>query len=443
VIRGRDWSDESGMSMVLVIGISGVLVAASILATTLVNRALGGSSGHVSYEQALHLAEEGVDQVLARVQADDTYSTGQVAPAAATPAEEEAWAAELLATAPVIEVDEGEYAFIKPANRSVVYAAGWVPDRASALRPRYLKAEYLFSTYNPPKAILIGGDLVISGNADVSGIAGDVHSNGDIELSGSPTISGDLTSSGSISVGGGGGTTGVAGDVQSDASPQFVPPVEPREMWELLHADYADSWYDLCPDGTVRRADASTPCNGTISGSATSGQAFRGWTFHGTGSSREWQKDGSGEYSGVYYVYQAGANVSKNPGEVGNPWRATVIAESANADGACPADWGDIHVNGTPRVVGFIDGLALVAGRDLKIQGNANQRFEGLMAAHEQVEVSGNPTLVGALVAEDACDTPGSPVTTSSVSGSMAIVYDGNLDVQLANLIRTSLWLEL
>ena len=436
-------ADERGMSMVLVIGISAVLLAGSILATTLVNRAVGGSTVHLSYEQALHLAEEGVDQVLARVQADETYSTGHLVPAGYTAAEEEDWAVELLGTADLTAVDEGEYAFVKPANRNVVYAAGWVPDRTRAERPRFLKAEYLFSTYNPPKAILIGGDLIVSGNADVSGISGDVHSNGDIELSGSPTISGDLTSSGSITVGGSGSSSGVEGEVRSEASPHFMPPVEPREMWELLHVDYTDSWYDLCPDATVRRADATTPCNGSILGTATSGQSFRGWTFHLSGSNREWQKDGSGEYSGVYYVYQSGANVSKNPGEVGNPWRATVITESSNVDGSCDASWGDIHVNGTPRMVGFIDGIAFVAGRDLQIQGNANQQFDGLIAAHEQVEVSGNPTLVGALVAEDACDSTGSPVTTSKVSGSMSIQYDGNLDVQLASLIRTSLWLEL
>lgn len=436
--RGRD---ERGISMILTLGMSVVLVAAATLAGDITNISLTTSATHQTYEQALHAAEEGIDQVIARVQTNQAWNTGHLLPDGLTAAEEDAWARTQLEAAAVTLTGNGAYAVVKPSNRSVVYAGGWVPDRATAKRPRMLKAEYLFSTYSPPMAILSGGTLNISGNAGVDGIAGDVHANGDIQLSGSPTVSGDLTASGSLNVTGGGSTAGVSGTSGGGAAPQWMPPVSPREMWDLMRFDYPDAWYDLCPDGTVRSPDGSAPCAGTVLGDASSG-SFRGWSTTGSGSSFSWAKDGDGTQSGIFYVHHGGAQLGRNPGSPAQPWRATVIA-AGNTDGPCPQDFGDIQVGGTPVMVPFIDGIGMVAGRDIKIQGNSNQSFEGLLAAHEQIEISGNPTIKGAVLAEDACDTPGSPVSQSSISGSMTVIYDGNLNVQLGSLIRTSLWLEI
>jgi hypothetical protein len=145
----------------------------------------------------------------------------------------------------------------------------------------------------------------------------------------------------------------------------------------------------------------------------------------------------------VYFVDGANADIGKSPGSASNPWQATVITNGVSVPGGCETLYGDISVSGSPVMTGFITGLSLVAGRDLDITGNPNQSFNGVLAAHEQAFISGNPTLVGSLLAESACDTPGSPVSITTVSGSMSIVYNDNVDVQLGSLIRTSLWLEL
>jgi hypothetical protein len=440
VIARRSGESESGVAMILVVIVAMLMLAAAVLSANLTDVSLTGSGRHVRYERELHLAEEGIDQALARLQADDTYHTTTVpAPAVgSTAAEEKAWALAQMTTSTV--APDGHYTFVKPADRDVVYAAGWDNSKSGPAQGRMLKVEYLFSTYHPEGAIIAGGDLDISGNAGVSGILGDVQSNGNIDFDGSAaSISGNVSASGTIS-----DASGVTvGGTQTSGAPQAtLPPVDPVEMWALLSPNNASSWYDLCGDGTARTPNGGAPCAGTVQYDAsTATQGYRGWTW--TSSTKTWKKDGSGEYGGVYFIDGANADIGKSPGTASNPWQATVITNPVPVMGGCETFYGDIFVSGSPVMTGFITGLSLVAGRDLDITGNPNQSFNGVLAAHEQVFISGNPTLVGSLLAESACDTPGSPVSVTTISGSMSIVYDDKVDVQLGSLIRTSLWLEL
>ena len=50
------------------------------------------------------------------------------------------------------------------------------------------------------------------------------------------------------------------------------------------------------------------------------------------------------------------------------------------------------------------DEVLLLAGGDLNIQGNpdTNFNFNGMMAAHDQMTISGNPRLSGGIIAENA-----------------------------------------
>jgi hypothetical protein len=443
--------DESGVAMILVVLVAMLMLAAAILAADLTDTSITGSGRHVSYERELHLAEEGIDQALARLQEDDTYSTTTAtAPSiGATEEEEKAWALAQLASASVQVAPDGSYAFVKPAGRNVVYSVGWDRSKNGPSTGRLLKAEYLFSTYHPEGAIISGGDLEISGNAGIDGILGDVHANGDIDFDGSAaSISGNVTASGDIDDAGG---VSVGGTLTDGVGMSTLPPVDPVEMWGLLSpnytgsvvgTNYAGSWYDLCSDGTARAPDGGAPCGGSVLyNAATATQAYRGWNWKSSTST--WEKDGSGEYGGVYYVDGANVDIGKSPGSSGSPWNATVITNGIAVPGGCETVHGDITVSGSPVMSGFITGLSLVAGRDLHITGNPNQTFNGVLAAHEQVFVSGNPSLIGSLLAESACDTAGSPVSVTSVSGSMSITYNDDVDVQLGSLIRTSLWLEL
>ena len=70
----------------------------------------------------------------------------------------------------------------------------------------------------------------------------------------------------------------------------------------------------------------------------------------------------------------------------------------------------------------------LVAGQDINIEGNPESlELTGIIAAHEQIDINGNLTIVGNIVAEDAATTSGF-VTQSTISGEASITYDCQLN---------------
>lgn len=431
--------------MVLVLGIGVLVIGMGVLAHTLFTSAVNTSSRHLTYEQAIHVAEQGIDQTLARLKANTAYNTGVVLPAFATTADEQAWVRQEVANAPAAAVQQapgGEVLAIKPLNRNVIYSASWIPSRAAAARTRIVKAEYLpFSTFSPDHAILTAGALEIGGNSAVNGIGGSVHANGDVEIWGSAEISGDLSTSGVFTSEGG----EVHGDRLAMVPTEDIPEIDPRAVWNQ-HAQsgvYDGNWYDLCPDGRVRLPDGSAPCAGTEVANTSSGTEFRGWKLSGD----TWGVGGNVDYDGVYYVYQGNISLTGNPGSTASPWLATLIAEAAPAGagaGSCTnLAKGDIDIRGTPVITGFLEGLLVMAGRDLEVNGNTQQAYEGVMAAHEQVDASGNATLNGAIINGEDCDTPGSPVTANRVSGSMMLTHHADLEIPVGGDVRTTLWLEL
>ncbi len=74
-----------------------------------------------------------------------------------------------------------------------------------------------------------------------------------------------------------------------------------------------------------------------------------------------------------------------------------------------------------------VQNLLLVAGLDLKINGNPNQTWgEGVMVAGEQIQVSGNPTLQGGLIASDVSNTS-TTVEDNEISGTLELNCDNLL----------------
>ena len=426
--RGGSVRSESGFAMISVVLFGVALLGLMVLTVTQVQQATSQSTGHVAFEREIHMAEAGIDQALARLQRDDTWFTTAEVPDDSSPAAEKAWAVARLDAATVVVADEGEYAVVKPASRNVVYAASWIPSRATAKRTRVVKAEYLFSSYSPSNAVLSNGPLKIGGSASVLGSLGNVHANGSIEVvGGALTVEGNLTATGTIT----NGQTGWLGG----QPPQEVPEVTPRSVYDkfALDPDFTEYWYDLCPDGDVHAPSASGPCTGVEIHDDDDG-TFRGWELKDSG----WTNDRD-PVDGIYYIYQEQAKVRGTA----TLWEATIITEPAGDDGSLVR--GDIEMTGNPILHGYLPDIALIAGRDLDIQGTGagDGEYEGLLGAHEQFKVTGNPTLTGAIVGELETDTPGSPVEANYVSGSMMITHNTGLEADLGGLIRTTLWLEL
>jgi hypothetical protein len=441
--RARRGRDQAGIGVVLVIAVGTLVLGMGLLAHRIFDGAMSSSSSHVTYEQALHLAEHGIDQTLARIQQDPTYSNGPDLPdSVVSGPPEKAWVVRQIETAAVQTAPEGEFVALKPRNRNVVYAASWVPSRAHARRTRIVKAEYLLSAYNPDDAILTGGDLTLNGTVDVAGIAGNVHSNGALTVIGTPSISGSLTSSGRYSESGG---PTVLGPEKGGGYPEHsLPTIDPLQEW-LRHvgpaADpdtaYDAVWYDLCPDGTVRRPDGTAPCRGSLADGFAPGMDYQGWTLRGD----TWEFAGNNAFDGVFFAHEGNIKVSGSPGSAGTPWTVTLMASGSGPEGDVAT--GDITISGSAVMAPMITDLALLARRDLDLTGTPGQGLNGLVAAHEQVRAAGHVSIVGSIVAEDAGDSPGSPVHANGVAGTVSLVYDGGIEVPIGSVIRTTLWLEL
>ncbi|HUR17407.1 MAG TPA: hypothetical protein VMZ51_00535 [Acidimicrobiales bacterium] len=436
-------SREHGFAMVLVIGVTFLMFLFVAMAFRSTNTSIGSSGGHVRFETAVHLAEQGIDQTLARLQKDKTFVTGADCTPPCTSGHDE-WARAKLASASVQTTAQGEFAVFKPIGRDVIYAAGWIPNRARAKEERVLRAEYIFSPFTPGFGILTEGDVQIAGSAKILGTKGDLHSNGDVDIIGnSSSASGQVTASGSYT----GSPIGSPAPAGSQPR-QTVPPVEPRTVYNDLSGspNYSGSWYDLCGDGTVK-SPGSTPCTGSLLATPSGSETFRGWSLGGSGSQRTWSTSSNIAYDGVYYVYQAHVKVTGSPGSTGVPWSTTIITEKNNGGSPCQQSYGDISMGGGAVARPFIDGLLLLAGRDLEIGGTPSQNLTGGIGVQEQFSIGGNGTINGSVIAEDRCDTvfspSDSPVHVNRIDGSITVTYNGGLEIPLFKQIRTTAWLEL
>lgn len=266
------------------------------------------------------------------------------------------------------------------------------------------------SLYNPSNAITTNGDLTISGDPIISGSKGSVHSNNNLSISGDPTIdhqataSGTYTASGDPTIGGtsGGGFPNVG-----------VPSINPNNF-----KAYAD--YQLRANGKVYDKLGTEQ--------TMTGGKWNGWDYSGG----KWTLSEDTTIDGTFYI-EGNAVVSGNPGSSETPWKATIIAT------------GDIEISGDPNMITNPDNpiktekLLFVAGGDLKINGNGN--YKGIMVAHEQIKISGSPSLNGCIISEGA-ETSSGTVTENKISGNMNISFSGLTTPFSSNKITILSWRE-
>jgi len=77
--------------------------------------------------------------------------------------------------------------------------------------------------------------------------------------------------------------------------------------------------------------------------------------------------------------------------------------------------------------------ILFIAGTDIKFSGSVGEMVQGVIAAHEQVEISGSGTIQGIIMAEDKFNginnypNGDGMVTTSKIEGSPHVTYDCGL----------------
>ncbi|MEK9629850.1 MAG: hypothetical protein VW455_12630 [Nitrospinota bacterium] len=271
-------------------------------------------------------------------------------------------------------------------------------------------------------AITTQGDLGGNGSFTVGGTNGSIHSNSEVTISGgSATITQGATATGSCT-----GTGCVSGGV----APEDIPIVEPSD-----YKSYAD--YILKSDGTIQEVSSgniytfTSPGGGHWSTSTTGdGDAlFDGLRLQ----SGVWKASSSTITDGMFYVEGDFSTTGCPAG-----WQTTIIAEGyinfgGNADVANYKDAND---------TADIQNLFLVAGTDIEFSGNPSNTIQGMMAAKDQLSISGTVSLEGFLVAADV-GTSENLVTSNDIGGSLTVVYNGDSVAPfLSNKVSVIAWQE-
>jgi len=521
------WHSDDGIALIYVIFVTMILAG---LATLFVARAVFESRAtgtSANREAAIHVGEAGAENLLGDINnegedfatkvvtegptststtvADHVYDPDPALSGAALQSWEEAWVVALaeadweLGQNPssgyatrVIQTDEGQAFGIRAKYSGVdeahdaVFGVGFVPTiDADNRQVRVIKMLIARRFFSPEQALLTGGNLAFGGNGTIlapdcdatnpneADCIADIHSNGSIDISGSAhEIQGSVTASGTIT-----GTAQATGGQSGGEQTVTVPDVSARDFYGGQNVTYnvdpggqTVAWYDLCPDGTVR-IEGSTPCIGTLVWEKTSqSSTFRGWQFkNGT-----WQ--GSAIEAGVFYVYQANAQVtgtstdtiSSDPsGDCYDPSQTVVacdqraisiFVEADTTNATTETNSGNLEIRGNPSMVAAFPDLLFVTDNDLKLQGTSSggkttcdpttstctdaQSYSGLILVGEQADISGTVELKGALIVSDL-SAESTVVTSTKVTGAMTLDYDDNLKVDLSGRVTIEFWNEL
>ena len=281
----------------------------------------------------------------------------------------------------------------------VIQAIGYAPDDTQVTLESGLTATAAAAA-GLNLAVVTGGDLNINGNPTITGSQGGVHANTDLEVSGNPSIATSATAADSYSASGNPDIGGVSGGGYPE---QSVPPVAAIDYRAV--ADYI-----LTSGGVVTTQTGAPICDASDDNDAC--KDLYGWTFDDPG----WKLGANSGTDGTYYI-EGPATISGNPGSPANPLALTIIAEDS------------IEISGNPDLTPETPELMFVTDGDLKINGFLRMplEYEGLMLVHEQLSISGNSTLAGQILVEDAENNSGL-VDENSISGNPTISYNGTLE---------------
>jgi hypothetical protein len=423
--------DDRGIAIAVVLLVGGVLVVMTSLVIARSLRQAGTTHLDAQWERALNVTEAGADYAVNEKNADPLFFAGDDIPVTADRAEERLWAVTEAAGQPTVVTPEGEFAFLVPYNEPVIYAVGYVPGRdAPGVRVRVIRREYAPVRYVAEIAVLVGGATDILANAAVLGAGADVHSNGDVTLGNNVQVDGCVTSA----------TSTIAADPPCPASPVapvWIPPVRVRSYYE--YATLA-----LCPDGTLRggpsHATLPDPTPRTPCDAADSIVQDNDWKY--LANKNTWTVKGDGE--GVFYAYRTNIEATLGKLPQNKKVRASLFAETG--DLSCGVEFGGRITLSAGAFIQYHSSLeefetAIIAEGDINYSGGAV--VQGAVFAREQINYAGGPESWGPVLAADECDTPFSPVSTTTITGGAVVNYGGPIETLFLAGIRATDWDEL
>lgn len=286
-------------------------------------------------------------------------------------------------------------------------------------------------------AFITGKNLLVSGDPVFSGTSGGIHANGNLTISGKPTIATNAQTTGTYTVT---GTPTVAG---------FAGGGQPQQTINTLTASQLSGNYDYYFSFTYNSSDSTyhglvyQRGVGLIADVAP-GATWNCWQY--TPYSYWWSSTDWTYYytpfiwtatcqppDGTYFVLGDAVISGNGIGTDATPWVTTILA------------YGSIHALSPDKIVARpplstetalyrsqTKNLLFVANMDVKITGNVNQSFTGIISAYGQVGISGDSVVNGYVLAQDVSTQATyyygtNYVDSNYISGKMKLTYNGDL----------------
>ncbi|MDA2925006.1 hypothetical protein MYX65_10225 [Acidobacteria bacterium AH-259-L09] len=240
------------------------------------------------------------------------------------------------------------------------------------------------------QALMIGGNLRISGDPVILGLVGAIRSDGNLDISGNPCVEKYMSAAGSIT-GSGGTGAGCANTppVGTDSPADKRPAAQTVAIPLLVPGDFrANADYILKADGSVEDQV------GTVLKAPGPGP-WGNWDWDPSNS--RWITTSTSIPTGTYYS-EVSIAVSTNVGQGGPPLPLTLIAE------------GYVDISGNPHTAPALTlggtTYAVVAGTDLNIGATLVNSSSALFYANHQLRISGAAQIQGQLIAANQDDLP-------------------------------------
>jgi hypothetical protein len=284
-------------------------------------------------------------------------------------------------------------------------------------------------TSAPGYAIVTGKSLLISGAATVAGTYGAVHANGDLTIDGDPTINSDATASGTYTVTGnpviggisGGGTPVQAVSLDVKAANYY----NARDYYLTSKGDVTILQYVTTTETKKVKGVDTTTTTTTLEEVVQTmvGGKWNCWSHSKT--FKRWTMDCDKPLNGTYYV-EGDVLISGSAGTTAAPWIATIVAEGSIEVSSTSLNMRPPQNTAAESTLfkSLSQNMLLIADGDVLIDGFSGQTFTGVIAAREQVGITGDPAITGFIYAQDAALNNKS-VLSSYISGKLNLTYNG------------------
>jgi hypothetical protein len=473
------------LAILILSGLSAVFVAVSM--------AQSGATGSTrDFENAVHAAEAGAEQVITRINVSpkNSYTTGHQWTA---PADEKAWALGIArAASPTdenrISTSNGWGYGIRPVNAQgkpmdVLYGVGEVTG-SSGTRTRVVKMQIDVGMFTVTHAVLSHGPVRIDkSSVQVTGQTGNVHTNAHVALS-TPTISGRVTAcrpnstaQGCVGSANNSGSFRKPGNatLHSPETSQPAVPVpgidalewyekrfNPRYSGTWFDPDNADGafgsppdpttydglWFDMCirPGETyatvqVPASEGGSACTGTWQTAWNAKQVVRLMPRVSCGSGFETQTQPGESKGGLFKGWHAHSSrwhLCHVPGDGifyavgGHP--IEIDKDHPESAKVTILTDGAINMTGARSFEPAMEDLLFAAERPITVSSGPHQ-LRGVISTQQHLTLKGTAYLEGSVMAQGT--------TQSTISDNFHINYDGGMRVPFGGTTRITAWNEL